>query len=116
VCRVHAFVNAVAIDQYNIICSHCISHYFEFVSVEPPPHAQYQQQPDESPWPHQEKPWDVLGVNWYAQEEEIENARKRRAREVHPDHAKDERDRLQREKAMKLVNAAAEWMLRHRRG
>lgn len=120
VCRVHVFVNAVAVDRYNVICSDCISHHFDFVSVEPPPHyANYQHQhaqQEEARWPYPEQPWDILGINWYAQEEEIEAARKQKARQVHPDHASDEQDRVQREKAMKMVNAAAEYMLRHRRG
>lgn len=110
VCRAHGFVNAPAFDKINVLCSGCISQHFPYVTVEPPPGARYHPQ-DDNPWPHETHPWDVLGVSPYAEKEEIEAARKSRAREVHPDKAKNEQERLEREKAMKLVNAAAEWML-----
>lgn len=114
VCRVHGFVNAQAIDRLNVICAHCISQHFPFVTVEPPRHNHGPQQ--EEPWMHQKKPWEILGIDWHAPDEEIEAARKKKAREVHPDRASGEQDRLRREEAMKLVNAAAEWMLKKRRG
>lgn len=115
VCRTHGFVNAQSLEKFNVICSECISKHFDFVTVEPPKHHNYGPQQDE-PWNHRQAPWDVLGVQRFAPDEEIEAARKKRAREVHPDRATDEQDRLKREEAMKLVNAAAEWMLKKRRG
>lgn len=116
VCRTHGFVNAQSIDKLNIICSECISQFFPYVTVEPPKYQQQGGPQQEEPWPHRQKPWEVLGVDWHAPDEVIETARKKRAREVHPDRASDENDRLKREEAMRLVNAAAEWMLNKRRG
>jgi hypothetical protein len=114
VCRTHGFVNAQSLEKFNVICSECISEFFPFVTVEPPRHHPGQQQDD--PWNHSQKPWEILGIDWHAPDEEIEAARKKRAREVHPDRATDEHDRVKREEVMKLVNAAAEWMLKRRRG
>ena len=114
VCRTHAFVNAQALDKLNVICAHCVSQHFPFVTVEPP--KQYHYGSQEEPWTHSKKAWEILGIDWHAPDEEIEAARKKRAREVHPDRATDEQDRIKREEAMKQVNAAAEWMLRRRRG
>lgn len=114
VCRFHGFVNAQSLERFNVICSECVSQHFPFVTVEPPKHH-YDPQQDEH-WNHRQKPWEILGIDWYAPDEEIEAARKNGAREVHPDRASDERDRIKREEAMKLVNAAAEWMLKKRRG
>ena len=107
VCNLHGFVNARAWNQYTVICSECVSHHFDFVRVEPPPNYAA---PDEMPWNHEVEPWDVLGVRWDASPEDVDKAFKARAREVHPDRAKDDLDRVRREREMSTASAAYEWM------
>ena len=107
VCNVHGFVNAQTWNQYTVVCSECMSRAFDFVTVAPPPNYA---RPDEMPWHHQDQPWDILGVRWNASMEEIDKAFKAKARQVHPDRASDDIDRARRERAMKKVSAAYEWM------
>jgi len=122
VCRTHAFANVQSVEHFNVICAECIGQHFPFVTVAPPPGASSYGPEGSSPprddesWPYREKPWEILGINWYAKEDEIKDAFKREAKRVHPDHASDEKDRQARERAMKMVAAAKEWMLRHRKG
>lgn len=106
-CNVHGFVNVRAWNQYDGVCSDCMSRVFDFVRVEPPPNYA---RPDEMPWNHQDQPWDILGVNWNSTPEEIDKAFKAKAREVHPDRASDDIDRARRERDMKKASAAYEWM------
>ncbi len=107
VCNIHGFVNAKAWNRYTVVCSECMGAYFPFVEIEPPPNYA---SPDEMPWQHDEEPWAILGISWDADESAIGKAFKAKAREVHPDHASDEVDRARRDRAMKRVTAAYEWM------
>ena len=107
VCNVHGFVNARAWNQYTVVCAECMSRAFDFVRVEPPPNYA---RPDEMPWQYQDQPWDILGVRWDADSQTIDKAFKARAREVHPDMASDDLDRVRREREMKTVSAAYAWM------
>jgi DnaJ-class molecular chaperone len=84
-----------------------MSQVFDFVEVMPPPNYA---RPDEMPWHHDEEPWDILRIRWDAGPEEVDRAFKARAREVHPDRATDDIDRARREREMKKVSAAYEWM------
>jgi hypothetical protein len=107
VCNVHGFVNVRAWNQYTVVCSECMSHAFDFVEVSPPPNYA---RPDEMPWHYEDQPWDVLGVRWNASPEEIDKVFKIIARKVHPDRASDDIDRARREREMKKVSAAYQWM------
>lgn len=106
-CNIHGYVNVKAWNEYDGVCSECMSQAFDFVTVAPPPNYA---KPDEMPWHHQEDPWDILGVRWDASPEEVDKAFKARAREVHPDRASDDIDRARREREMKRASAAYEWM------
>lgn len=111
-CNVHGFVNVRAWNEYDGVCSECMSQAFEFVTVAPPPNYA---KPDEMPWHHKEDPWDILGVRWNATPEQVDKAFKARAREVHPDRASNDIDRARREREMKRASAAYEWM-KHKAG
>jgi len=114
VCRIHAFVNAQSIERMFVICSECVSAHFPFVEVEPPPNFN-QEHGGGSEWRCREAPWDILGIERDAEEDEINEAFRQKAKKVHPDRAKDEKDRKKREAAMKKVAAAKEWMIKARR-
>jgi len=107
VCNVHGFVNARAWNQYTVVCSECMAQHFDFVEIAPPPNYA---RPDEMPWQHEEQPWELLGVRWDADEATLNKAFKAKARKVHPDRATDEVDRKRREKAMRKITLAYEWM------
>lgn len=114
VCRIHAFINAQSIERLFVICSECVSQHFPFVEVESPPHPGHEHATD-AEWKYRGTPWDILGVSQEADENEINEAFRQKAKRVHPDRAKDEKDRKKREAAMKKVAAAKEWMIRSRR-
>jgi hypothetical protein len=114
VCRIHAFVNAQSIERLFVICSGCVAVHFPFVEVSPPGGFSNERQVDQE-WQYRETPWDILGVSQSADDEEINDAFRQKAKRVHPDRAKDEHDRRKREAAMKKVAAAKEWMLHHER-
>ena len=114
VCRVHAFVNAQSIERLFVICSACVAQHFPFVDVAPPAGFGRDGRVDPD-WKYKERPWDILGVPQDADDEEINDAFRQKAKRVHPDRAKDEQDRKRREAAMKKVAAAKEWMLHQER-
>lgn len=114
VCHVHAFINARSLDKLSVVCSGCMAQHFPF--VEPPGAHGHQGGPAGDDWPYKKMPWEILGVEQDADEATVNAAFKQKAKKVHPDRAKDEQDRVKREKAMKTVTAAREWMLHHREG
>jgi len=114
VCRVHAFVNAQSIERLFVICSGCVAQHFPFVEIGPPPGFGQDRRVNVE-WHYQEPPWEILGISQDADDAEINDAFRQKAKRVHPDRAKDEQDRKRREAAMKKVAAAKEWMLHHER-
>jgi hypothetical protein len=112
VCHIHAFINAKSLDKLSVVCSNCMAQYFPFVEVAGP--GRHQHGPGGEDWPYKKMPWEILGIERDADEVEVNEAFRQKAKKVHPDRAKDEPDRLKREKAMKTVTAAREWMLHHR--
>lgn len=114
VCHVHAFINAQSLDRLSVVCSGCMAPHFPFVEVAGGRQRQHGPAGDE--WPYKKMPWEILGIEQNADEAEVNEAFRQKAKKVHPDRARDEADRLKREKAMKTVTAAREWMLHHRQG
>lgn len=104
VCNVHAFVNVQSVQEFQTVCSGCMSKAFDFVRVgSPPPNPE-----DGSDWPYEESPWEILGVHAFSTEEEIDKAYKKTAKVVHSDVGGSD-------DAMKKVNAARAYMMALRR-
>lgn len=114
VCRVHAFVNAQSIERLFVICSGCVAVHFPFVEVSSPGGFGGEHNVDPE-WHYKDAPWDILGISENASDDDVNEAFRQKAKKVHPDRAKDEADRVKRERAMKKVAAAKEWMLHHER-
>lgn len=113
VCHIHSFINARGIEKISVVCSGCMAQHFPFVEVAGPRSGQGSPSGDD--WHYEKMPWEILGIEQDADEATINEAFRQKAKKVHPDRARDEQDRQKRERVMKRVAAAKEWML-HSRG
>ena len=98
-CHRHAYTNFGVVRS---VCSTCMAEAFPFVAED----LRRGGMPDD--WPYQEAPWEILGVDQLADEDEIRRAQREVSRLYHPDSEEGDQDR------QVAVNKAAEEMLRMR--